>query len=131
MYQYGYMYENVSSNLIKGLAQFNAYTEGYAVYAQYEALDYLTNIDPNLLTLYAENSSRHLIVLLWQQILEFIMKVITLEQFTDYMSQSGFALDEDSAKALYAQLQANPAVFEPYYVGNEVIQDLKKVPRKN
>ena len=34
MYQYGYMYENVSSNLIKGLAQFNAYTEGYAVYAQ-------------------------------------------------------------------------------------------------
>ena len=42
------------------------------------------------------------------------------------MSQSGFALDEDSAKALYAQLQANPAVFEPYYVGNEVIQDLKE-----
>ena len=125
MYQYGYMYENVSSNLIKGLAQFNAYTEGYAVYAQYEALDYLTNIDPNLLTLYAENEQVSYCAIVAADI-GIHYEGYTLEQFTDYMSQSGFALDEDSAKALYAQLQANPAVFEPYYVGNEVIQDLKE-----
>lgn len=125
MYQYGYMYENVSSNLIKGLAQFNAYTEGYAVYAQYEALDYLTDIDPNLLTLYAENEQASYCAVVAADI-GIHYEGYTLEQFTDYMSQSGFALDEDSAKALYAQLQANPAVFEPYYVGNEVIQDLKE-----
>ena len=38
MYQYAYMYEHVDSNYIKVLSNVPAYTEGYAVYAQYEAL---------------------------------------------------------------------------------------------
>ena len=55
MYQYAYMYENVESNYIKALSNINAYTEGYAVYAQYEALSYLDGVDQTLLEAYKEN----------------------------------------------------------------------------
>ena len=55
MYQYAYMYENVGSNYIKALSNISAYTEGYAVYAQYEALSYLDGVDQTLLEAYKEN----------------------------------------------------------------------------
>ena len=49
-----------------------------------------------------------------------------LTQFTDYMSEFGFALSKEEATPLYNQLWANPAAFQPYYVGYEEIIDLKE-----
>ena len=129
MYQYGYMYENVTSNFLKGLSSSNAYTEGYAVYAQYEALDYLENIDPNILTLYEENEKATYCVIVAADI-AIHYEGYSLQEFNDYMNQSGFSLDMGSAQALYDQLQANPAAFEPYYVGYEVIRTFKEDAQK-
>ena len=55
VYQYAYMYENISSPYRKALANSSAYSEGYAVYAQYYAFKYLTDIDQNYLELTKEN----------------------------------------------------------------------------
>ena len=55
MYQYAFMYEKVESDYIRALASVPAYTEGYAVYAQYEALRYLEGMDPAVLEVYMEN----------------------------------------------------------------------------
>ena len=55
MYQYAYMYENIQSPYQKALANSSAYTEGYAVYAQFYAYKYLTGIDKNVLEALKEN----------------------------------------------------------------------------
>ena len=55
MYQYAYMYENQTNNFRKAIASCQAYSEGYATYAQYECLKYLTDkIDEDVLQLYKE-----------------------------------------------------------------------------
>ena len=43
----------------------------------------------------------------------------SLDDFSDFISEKGINLEEDSLKTQYKQLQANPAAFEPYYVGYE------------
>ena len=41
----------------------------------------------------------------------------SVEEFKEFMESKGFSLDDASIQTQYAQLQANPAAFEPYYVG--------------
>jgi uncharacterized protein (DUF885 family) len=49
------MYENLDSNWRKAVANCNAYTEGYAVYAQYEAHDYLDDYNQTILEISKSN----------------------------------------------------------------------------
>ena len=42
------------------------------------------------------------------------------------MESKGFSLDDESIRTQYAQLQANPAAFEPYYVGYHEIINMKE-----
>ena len=121
MYQYAYMYENVGSNYIKALSNISAYTEGYAVYAQYEALSYLDGVDQTLLEAYKENELATYCMIILADI-GIHYDGWSVEEFKEFMESKGFSLDDASIQTQYAQLQANPAAFEPYYVGyHEII----------
>ena len=125
MYQYAYMYENVGSNYIKALSNISAYTEGYAVYAQYEALSYLDGVDQTLLEAYKENELATYCMIILADI-GIHYDGWSVEEFKEFMESKGFSLDDASIQTQYAQLQANPAAFEPYYVGYHEIINMKE-----
>lgn len=116
MYQYAYMYEKIDSDYVKALAYVPAYTEGYAVYAEYEAMRYLDEIDPAVREFYQVN-----------ELISYCLSLLAdigihydgwqLEDFSRFLDEKGFAVSAEAAEAQYRQLQANPCAFEPYYVG--------------
>ena len=123
MYQYAYMYENVDSNFIKALANVGAYTEGFAVYAQYESLKYLDGISQEVLDVYREYELLTYCLVIAADI-GIHYEGWSLDEFENYFTEMGLSIG--SGDALYAQLQANPAVFETYYVGYHEIMDLRE-----
>ena len=125
MYQYAYMYENISSNYIKALASCLGYTEGYAVYAQYQALEYLSGVDKGFLELYRENELASYCLIILADI-GIHYKGWTLQDFKEFLNEKGFDLPDDDIQRQYRQLQANPAAFAPYYVGYHEIHNMKK-----
>ena len=125
MYQYAYMYENIQSPYQKALANSSAYTEGYAVYAQFYAYKYLTGIDKNVLEALKENELASYDIMILCDI-GIHYEGWSLDDFSDFISEKGINLEEDSLKTQYKQLQANPAAFEPYYVGYEEFMLLKE-----
>ncbi len=125
MYQYAYMYENVASNYIKAVANMPSYTEGYAVYAGYEALELLEGIDAALLDAYRENELITYCAVIVSDI-GIHYEGWSVEEFADYMNQWGFQITGENARLQYEQLWANPCAFEPYYVGYEQIRTLKE-----
>lgn len=117
MYQYAFMYENISSNFHKTLIDVPAYVEGYAVYSQYQSLAYIDGIDQDVLSLYKENEIISYCAILLSDI-GIHYYGWSFDEYKEYMSEMGFEVsDEDSLKAQYNQLQANPAAFVPYYIG--------------
>jgi len=125
MYQYAYMYENIQSPYQKALANSSAYTEGYAVYAQFYAYKYLTGIDKNVLEALKENELASYDIMILCDI-GIHYEGWSLDDFSDFISEKGINLEEDSLKTQYKQLQANPVAFEPYYVGYEEFMLLKE-----
>lgn len=125
MYQTAYMYENVDSNYIKAFSSANAYVEGFAVYAENSALEYLDGIDSTLLNIYRENELASYCLIVAADI-GIHYEGWSLEEFTEYLDSYGFSMDEESAEVQYNQLQANPAAFEPYYAGYTQIMNLKE-----
>ena len=101
-------YENVESNYIKALSNINAYTEGYAVYAQYEALSYLDGVDQTLLEAYKENELATYCMIILADI-GIHYDGWSVEEFKEFMEAKG-----------------NPAAFEPYYVGYHEIISMKE-----
>lgn len=129
MFQYGYMYENVKSLYQKTLAQSNAYTEGYAVYAQYYAYKYLKDVDSAFLSAYKDNELAAYNAIIAADI-GIHYEGWSLQKFTEYLTSKGIVLDDANAKSQYNQLQANPCAFEPYYVGYEEINAMKEKAQK-
>lgn len=125
MYQYAYMYEHVDSDYIKALSNVPAYTEGYAVYAQYEALKELEGIDQALLDAYRENELISYCAIIVCDI-GIHYEGWSIEEFTSYLNSQGFSLAGEDARLQYEQLWANPCAFEPYYVGYEQFRALKE-----
>ena len=125
MYQYAYMYEHVDSNYIKVLSNVPAYTEGYAVYAQYKALKELEGIDQALLDAYRENELISYCAIIVCDI-GIHYEGWSIEEFTSYLNKQGFSLAGEDAQLQYEQLWANPCAFEPYYVGYEQFRALKE-----
>ncbi len=130
MYQYAYMYENSDSNWLKAIAGNLGYTEGWAVYAEYMAYDYVETA-----------MSKEIIDFMRYFDIQSYMAIIaadigihyegwTIKEFTEYMNEKGFSMAEADALGQFKQLQANPAAFEPYYVGYLQILDLKEKTQK-
>ena len=103
MYQYAYLYENIDNNFAKTLINENAYVEGYAVYAQYESFKYLDNMNQQILQLFKENELASYCLVIGADI-GIHYEGWDLTQFTDYMSEFGFALSKEEAAPLYLSL---------------------------
>ncbi len=125
MYQYAYMYENEDSNFVKVCANSNAYTEGYATYAQYESLKYLSSIDQDYLALTKANELFTYCITLLADI-SIHYDGMSFDEFMADLKDQGLELESSDAKSLYLQLQSNPAAFAPYYIGYFEFSDLKE-----
>lgn len=128
MYQFAYAYENLMYPYQKALMSSQAYTEGYAVYAEYEAFHYLKDMPEGLLDIYQLNevASYYMII---QADIGIHYEGWTLDDFKDFFVEQGLDDDEEMLKKQYKQLQANPAIFESYYVGYAEIISLKEKAR--
>ncbi len=125
MYQYAYMYENVESDYLKAFAGITAFVEGYAVYAQYEALDYLDEIDRTLLEAYKENELATYCLMILADI-GIHYDGWDVDTFGAFLEEKGIVMDQQAVQTQYIQLQANPAAFASYYVGYHEILSMKE-----
>lgn len=130
MFQFAYMYDN-DSLYVKTLADNTAYTEGYAVYASYQAMQYL--VDQDLISadqldcyLYNEQSIYAMINVLD---IGINYEDWSLDDALDYVDQCGFSMDESDLQSQYDQLRCDPCTFFSYYGGLKKIQDLKQKAR--
>ena len=111
-----YLYENVDSNYVKTLANVSAYVEGYAVYAEYESLHYLDTLNESLTAAYRENELASYCLYI-QADIGIHYEGWDVSETQDYFNETGIVLSDADAQLVYDQLQANPAAFQPYYVG--------------
>lgn len=125
MYQYAYWYGTEQPPLRKALLDEAAYTEGYAVYAQYEAMEYLDDLSTTFTDLRRE-----------YDLVTYCGLILTdigihydgwnMDETREFWDSIGFSMDDETFELQYRQLQANPCAFEPYYVGYEEIRALKE-----
>lgn len=125
MYQFNYMYGKLDSNYRKALADSLAYTEGYAVYTQFYANQYIPDIDQTYLECLKENELASYNVIMLADI-GIHDEGWSVKDFASFLEQNGFQLEEEAYRLQYQQLQQNPAVFAPYYVGYEEISAFKQ-----
>lgn len=125
MYQYAYLYENVDSLYLKSLANIPGYVEGYAVYAGYEALNYMDEMNSSLLQAYKENELASYCLIVNADI-GIHYEGWSVEDMAEYFNEYGLALDMEDASLAYDQLWANPVAFQPYYVGYHQFADLRE-----
>ncbi|MBQ7916294.1 MAG: DUF885 domain-containing protein [Firmicutes bacterium] len=123
MYQYAYAYENLPYDYQKIFAGNDAFTEGYAVYAQYEAFRYLPSTDQRALRAVKEYEM-YIYCLLIGMDIGIHYDGWSLEEFADYCNEVGLVMDDPEPQ--YKQLQANPAAFQSYYVGYHEIAALRQ-----
>lgn len=128
MYQYAYAYKNVPTIYRQAFAHNLGYTEGYATYAQFEAMKYL-DLPEGFAELLTSNEvySYCLIVLADIGIHYY---GATMEEVQDFLNEAGFSLDDEAALGLYNQLKDNPAAFEPYYVGFAMFDHYKDMAKE-
>lgn len=125
MYQTNYARENMDSLYRKAGNSFLGYSEGYATYAEYAALDYLTGVDETVRRLQRDNS-----ILVGGVIARTDIGIHydgwTVGDMKRFWGESGLVDDDDIISAQYAQIQENPAMFLPYYAGGAAFMELRK-----
>lgn len=123
MYQFAYLYDNVSNLYKKILTDNGSYVEGYAVYAGYTAFTYL-DLNQNLLDAYRENEVAIYNMLIMADI-GIHRDGWDLDAFGEFLSDYGYDLEGPDLQDSYDQLRCDPAAFEAYYVGYEEILSLR------
>lgn len=116
MYQHAFLDQSGACLWNRRLCDNPAYTEGYATYVELEVLDYLDGYDDALLAMYRESDLLDGCYLVLADI-GIHYDGWTYEEFSDFSRKFGAAPMQE----LYRQLQANPCMFVPYYVGCEEI----------
>lgn len=125
MYQNAYVAENIDNNFRKTLVSVPAYTEGYAVYAQNSAYKYLDGFDQDLLKAISENEiASYCIVILADIGIHY--EGWSLQEYKEFLNSQGFEMDDEAVLKQYKQQQANPAAFQPYYIGYMEFMNLKE-----
>ncbi len=124
MYQYAYMYDNLHSDYMKTLSV-DGNVEGYAVYAEFGALDYLNSV---------QEASKKISILDTQ--LGYITYILvdiginyegwSKDDALDFFTDAGYALDESSISEIYDYLRCTPTSYAPYGYGYELIAVLRE-----
>ena len=125
MYQYAYTYDNIDSDYLK-IVSVSGTVEGYAVYSQYGALDYLTDIGKGLAEVQRLDDKLGYMEYANMDI-EINCNNMSLADTLAYLKEQGYGVDEESAKEIYDYLRANPASYEPYAIGYEFIAELRRI----
>lgn len=127
MYQFAYAYENLDSDYAKILNNILAYSEGFAVYSELFAYQYLDDIDPLLKELLIENQLATYCVIILADI-GIHYEGWNYDEFLEAMQTYGLASSEnqEGMKETYNQLVYNPCAFQPYYVGYHEFANLKE-----
>ncbi len=130
MYQNAYAYENLDSPYRKALANSMAYSEGFAVYAQYSAFQYLDSIDPRVLDAYRQQELYTYCAIVLSDI-GIHYDGWSLQEFEDFMIEMGLEMEDGALyESQYKQLQSSPCAFQPYYVGYEEFMALRRKAEK-
>ena len=119
MYQHAYIYDNIESDYIKTLSV-DGNVEGYAVYAQYGALDYLDNVQDASKVVTALNSK---VAYLVHSIADI---GINYEEMKSYYTEAGYELTDEDSLELYNFLRCAPSTYEAYSCGYELIAMLRE-----
>lgn len=127
MYQTSYAYKNIPSVFHNLFGNNLGYTEGYATYVEFYALNYLNDVSENIRTL-QKVMSVYTNCLIAQMDIGIHYEGWTLEQTQKYMEDNG--LNAAAAEGLYAQLQSNPGAFLSYYVGYAELNELENEAKK-
>jgi uncharacterized protein (DUF885 family) len=124
MYQFAYAYKYLDSPYLLTCTNFSGYTEGYAVYASYEAFNYLDGIMEGYADIYGAFEAFTYYAMVLSDI-GIHYEGWDIKEFGDFLTDYGFQMDEESTEAQYKQLWANPCIFMPYYVGYAMIKDMR------
>lgn len=125
MYQFTYALEQNQHPYLTTLGRNQAYSEGYAIYASYQALAYLDDVSAAYQKAYIANEEISYAVIILADI-GIHYKGWDLETFGDFMEENMLSLSEEEMRAQYMQLQNNPVMFEPYYIGYLEIMALRE-----
>ncbi len=127
MYQMNYIKQNLNNNYLSTCVNMLGYTEGYATYVEFEALDSL-DINNNLRELYRDLE-------VYQNTLIALMDIGIHYHGWDkaetekFLSDNGLSVT--SVDAIYDQIQGDPGAFLSYYVGYMEIRELKDKAEKD
>ena len=125
MYQYAYLYDLDISDYLKTIG-IDGMVEGYAVYSQYGALDYID--DPSVTDSFAVIAAldSKLSYLLYCELdLGINYEGWSLDDTKDFFEKNSYDLEEDVVKEVYDFLRFCPATYEPYGLGYEYIASLR------
>lgn len=128
MYQYAYMADSGKSDYIKTL-EVMAMVEGYAVYAQYNALAYAEKLTDTYCDLTRINEA--------YSYLEYALVDIGInyegwseETTYRYFINNGYSIDEEIGHEIYTLLRLTPAYYEPYGIGYDFIASQRNRAQK-
>ena len=124
MYHFAYMYENINSSYIKTLG-IDSFVEGYAVYAQNEAMNYLDSLSPGIKELMRLSTA--------MSYADYSIADIGINYYgwskddvLDYFTEVGYSLADEDAQEIYDYLRCSPCSYVPYGYGYIRIQDMKE-----
>ncbi len=125
LYQNTYAYKYLDDPYRKIDSSYPGYSEGYATYAEMLSYDYLGQIDEGVRSLDRYNEIYTYAALCLADI-GIHYEGWTLEETTQFFEDSGLGIGTEGVASQYNQLQQNPTIFLPYYVGFAEFMELRK-----
>jgi uncharacterized protein (DUF885 family) len=122
MYLNAYTCKNIT-NLYTIIHDVLAFEEGYATYVELLSYDYV--LDDDVASFYRNNQIYSYCVIALADI-GIHYEGWDLDDFKEFFTNSGYSLSDSSLQSQYHQLQNNPGIFLPYYVGFIEINNLKE-----
>jgi len=125
MYQYAYIYDNCDSPYIMTLGS-DGFVEGYAMYAEYNAFDYLEDrfkrgyLDLHII----EDQMAYNDSLITDIGVNYYGW--TAEDVLDYFTDMGYDIPTESAQEMYDDFRYDPAAYAPYAFGYEYIAEMRE-----
>ncbi len=123
MYQFAYLIENIDSDYLKTL-EVDFMIEGYAVYSQYHALEYLKGLSD------AEAKAAT-----YDSRVSYLAYSITdlginyygwdVERTRKFLNDIGFSLSTEVTQQIYDLLRLCPVYYGPYSYGHEFVEKLR------
>lgn len=126
-----YYYMSTEPEPIRDVMRFLGYSEGWAMYACYDALDYyeFDDIDSsgNVIALYKiENQLNYLVM--GRIDIGINYEGWTVDDTSSYLDENGFS--GDAAEEMYTLLAGDPAVYQSYSTGYYEMADLREYAEK-